>query len=104
MKVVTMCGSMRFNKEMRVIARNLETKKGWAVIQCIYSQKRDKMDNIEEMHNIENAHFKKIELCDCIYVVNKGGYIGEATKRAIAYAKKKGKEIIYHEPVLEGNK
>lgn len=97
MKVVTICGSMKFNKQMMVIARKLEAKKGWAVIQCIYSQKRDKMDNIEEMHNIENAHYKKIELCDAIYVVNIDGYIGEATKRAIAYAKKRGKEIIYHE-------
>lgn len=101
MKVVTLCGSMKFNKEMRVIARKLETKKGWAVIQCVYSKKSDKMDNIEEMHNIENAQFKKIELADSIYVVNIGGYIGEATKRCVAYAKKKGKEIIYHEPVKE---
>ncbi len=97
MKVVTICGSMKFNKEMMVIARQLETKNGWAVIQCIYSQKRDKMDNIQEMHNIENAHYRKIEVSDAIYVVNIGGYIGEATKRAIAYAKKMGKEIIYHE-------
>ena len=97
MKVVTMCGSMKFNKEMKLIARKLEVKNGWAVIQCIYSQKRDKMDNVQEMHNIENAQYKKIELCDAIYVVNINSYIGEATKRAIAYAKKMGKEIIYHE-------
>ena len=97
MKVVTMCGSMKFNKQMKVIARKLETKNGWAVIQCIYSKKSDKMDNIEEMHNIENAHYKKIEISDAIYVVNINGYIGEATKRAIAYAKKYGKEIIFHQ-------
>lgn len=99
MKVVTLCGSMKFNKQMRRIARALETKKGYCVLQCVYSRKNDKMDNIEEMHNIENAHYKKIELSDAIYVVNIGGYIGEATKRTINYAKKKGKEIIYHESV-----
>lgn len=104
MKVVTLCGSMKFNKQMRVIARKLETKKGWAVIQCVYSQKRDKMDNIEEMHNIENAQFKKIELADSIYVVNIGGYIGEATKRCIAYANKMGKEVLYHEDIVGKNK
>ena len=49
------------------------------------------------MHNIENTHYRKIEISDAIYVVNIGGYIGEATKRAIAYAKKMGKEIMYHE-------
>jgi len=96
-KVVTMCGSMKFNKEMRAIARKIEAKQGWAVIQCIYSKKTDKLDNVDEMHNIEVAHYKKIEISDAIYVVNIGGYIGAATKRAIAYAKKCGKEIIYHE-------
>jgi hypothetical protein len=30
-------------------------------------------------------------------VVNKGGYIGEAVKKEIAYAKKHNKEIIYFE-------
>lgn len=97
MKVVTMCGSMKFNDQMKLIARKLEAKNGWAVIQCVYSQKRDKMDDIQEMHNMENAQYKKIELCDAIYVVNINGYIGEATKRAINYAKKLGKEIIFHE-------
>lgn len=97
MKVVTMCGSMKFNDQMKLIARKLEAKNGWAVIQCVYSQKRDKMDDIQEMHNIENAQYKKIELCDAIYVVNINGYTGEATKRAINYAKKLGKEIIFHE-------
>jgi len=96
-KVVTMCGSMKFNKQMRTIARRIEAKQGWAVLQCVYSKKSDKLDNIDEMHNIEVAHYKKIEISDAIYVVNIGGYIGEATKRAIAYAKKCGKEIIYHE-------
>ncbi len=98
-KVVTICGSMKFNKQMRVIARRLETKNGWAVIQCIYSKKSDKLDNVEEMQKLEIAHYRKIEVCDAIYVVNIDGYIGEATKRAIDYAKKCGKEIIYHEPI-----
>lgn len=96
-KVVTMCGSMKFNRQMREIARKLETKNGWAVIQCVYSKKSDKFDNVEEMKNIELAHYKKIEVADAIYVVNIGGYIGEATRRAIDYAKKLGKEIYYHE-------
>lgn len=98
-KVVTICGSMKFNKEMRVIARKLETKNGWAVIQCVYSKKSDRFDNVHEMHNIERAHYKKIEISDAIYVVNIGGYIGEATRRAIEYANKYRKEIIYHEPI-----
>ena len=52
-KVVTMCGSMKFNRQMREISRKLETKNGWAVIQCVYSKKSDKFDNVDEMKNIE---------------------------------------------------
>ena len=36
MKVVAICGSMKFAEEMKTIARDLETKNGWCVIQCVY--------------------------------------------------------------------
>ena len=42
-------------------------------------------------------HLSKIDMSDAIFVVNVGGYIGEAVTAEIAYAKKKGKEIIYLE-------
>ena len=36
-KVVTICGSMRYAKEMMKIAEELELKNGYAVIQCVYN-------------------------------------------------------------------
>lgn len=36
MKVVTICGSMRFEDQMKRIAFELETKKEMCVIQCVY--------------------------------------------------------------------
>ena len=36
MKIVTLCGSMRFQKEMRKIAQKLEIDEGYLVIQCVY--------------------------------------------------------------------
>ena len=94
MKIVTICGSMKFANEMQKIASDLETKYGWCVIQCVY-----KIENAtkNEMANVVNAHWKKIDISDAIYVVNIGGYIGESTKNEIEYAKKLNKEIIYHE-------
>ena len=35
-KVITICGSMRYSKEMMKIAEELELKEGYAVIQCVY--------------------------------------------------------------------
>ena len=36
-KVITICGSMRYSKEMMKISEELELKEGYAVIQCVYN-------------------------------------------------------------------
>ncbi len=95
-KVVTICGSMRFATQMQQIACDLEQKHGWCVIQCVYGI--DKSDILEaEMANIVNAHWKKIDISDAVYIVNIGGYIGKSTQDEIDYALQCGKEVIYHE-------
>lgn len=96
-KVVTICGSMKFAKEMQVIATNLETQYGYAVIQCVDILRNEITS--EQMQKVVDAHFKKIDISDSIYVVNINGYIGESTKREIEYATKHGKQIIYHEKI-----
>lgn len=50
---------------------------------------------------LKQAHFRRIDISDGIYVVNKGGYIGESVKAEIDYAEERGKEVIYHEAVAE---
>ncbi len=42
-------------------------------------------------------HLEKIAASDTILAVNHGGYIGEAVKKEIEYAKSLGKKIIYTE-------
>lgn len=95
MKTYTICGSMRFDKEMREIAYTLEAYKGYNVLQCVYCA-----DNIiptdEERTRLANAHYRKIDLSDGIYVVNIDGYIGESVQKEIEYAKEHGKEVVYH--------
>ena len=69
MKTVTICASMKFEKEMQRIAFLLETKHDLNVLQCVYNT-----DNLEisekERSFLKNAHFMKIELSDAIYVVD----------------------------------
>ena len=95
MKVITVCGSMKFEKEMLDIARDLETKHGHCVIQCIYGA-NDRQETLEELENIKNSHFKKIDMADIVYVVDIGGYIGNTTQEEIGYALSHGKEVILH--------
>ncbi len=95
-KVVTICGSMRFAEEMMVTATKLETEKGYCVIQCVYD--KSPINSDEAYKNIVDAHFKKIDISDAIYVMNIGGYIGSSTTNEINYALENGKEVLYHEP------
>lgn len=46
---------------------------------------------------LDRQHLAKINLADEIYVINVGGYIGDSTRREIAYAEFKGKSITYLE-------
>ena len=95
MKTYTICGSMRFEKEMIKIAYDLEAHNGYNILQCVYAGQNTIPTN-EERLRLANSHYRKIDLSDGIYVVNIGGYIGEAVNKEISYAKKLGKEVIYH--------
>ena len=64
-------------------------------LQCVYN-----VDNLDitpmEQVSLENAHYRKIELSDAIYVVDIQGYIGNQVSKEIAFAKSKGKKVIFH--------
>ena len=97
-KVITICGSMRYSKEMMKIAYELELKEGYAVIQCVYNIDGQRYEGVNASI-LDKIHRKKIDISDAIYVVNIDGYIGNSTKSEIEYAKNNGKEVIYHESV-----
>ena len=97
-KVITICGSMRYSKEMMKIAEELELKEGYAVIQCVYNIDGQRYEGVDASI-LDKIHRKKIDISDAISVVNIDGYIGNSTKNEIEYAKNNGKEVIYHEKV-----
>ena len=99
-KVITICGSMRYSKEMMKISEELELKQGYAVIQCVYNVDGLKYEGIDASI-LDKIHRKKIDISDAIYVVNIDGYIGSSTKNEIEYATETGKEVMYHEPLLK---
>lgn len=97
-KVITICGSMRYSKEMMKIAEELELKEGYAVIQCVYNIDGQRYEGVDASI-LDKIHRKKIDISDAIYVVNIDRYIGNSTRNEIEYAKNNGKEVIYHEKV-----
>ena len=103
-KVITICGSMRFSKEMMKISEELELKDGYAVIQCVYNVDGEKYEGLDT-ELLGKIHRRKIDISDAIYVVNVNGCIGNSTRNEIIYARSLGKEILSLEPLeLEGVK
>lgn len=96
MKIITICGSLKFMSEMKCIAEKMELA-GNCVIPPIYPTKLDKDDYTkDELNTLGRVHKEKIKLADAILVVNVDNYIGSSTKEEIEYAKSLNKEIIYY--------
>jgi len=96
MKVITICGSLKFQTEMMIVAEKLSLK-GNCVLTPVYPILENSEKTDKQLEKLKEAHFKRIELSDAIYVINKNNYIGESTKLEIEYAEKLEKEIIYLE-------
>lgn len=94
MKIITLCGSMRFFEEMQEIAMELETRYGYCVIAPVGGT--NIALNEDAVGNLAKAHYKKIDISDAVYIVNIDGYIGESVLEELCYAQKHNKEIIYH--------
>lgn len=101
-KIITLCGSTRFKDEFMQIQRKL-TLKGIIVISVgVFGHADGEAENIintEVKMMLDDMHKKKIDMADEIFVINKGRYIGESTKREIEYAIKTGKAVNYLESV-----
>ena len=95
-KVVTICGSLRFFEKMQQTAELLEIEKGWCVLTPI-AHTLDRDLTPPEIALLGDIHKAKIDISDAIFVVNVDGYVGNAVKQEIEYARKKGKEILYLE-------
>ncbi len=102
MKIITLCGSLKFKKEMMTIAEKMALD-GYCILTPVYPVSEDIKRTKEQLIKLKEAHFKRIELSDAILVVNINNYIGESTNLEIDYTKKIGKEIIYYTDLLENN-
>lgn len=95
MKVITICGSLKYQNIMMEEAQKL-TMEGNCVLTPTYPVIKDYKISQEEMNNLKESHLKRIELSDAIYVLNVDNYIGESTSIEIDYASSLNKEIIYY--------
>lgn len=100
MKIITLCGSLKFQHEMMILAEKMALE-GYCIFTPVYPVLKNIERTEEQLIKLKEAHFKKIELSDAILVVNINNYIGDSTNSEIKYAKKFGKEIIYYTGLMK---
>lgn len=94
MKIITICGSLKYQKEIMDVAEKLALK-GNCVLTPVYPvSNNERTEN--QLKLLKEEHFKKIELSDEIMVVNVNNYIGDSTKLEIDYANKLNKQIAFY--------
>lgn len=99
MKIITLCGSLKFKKEMMIVAEKFALK-GNCVLTPVYPVTDNCKKTEEQLNKLKEEHYKRIELADEILVINVNDYIGNSTKLEIDYAKKLGKEILYYTDLI----
>ena len=94
MKILTVCGSLKYQDEMMRIAEE-KSLEGFCVLTPVFPVIKDIKITEAQLAGLKEAHRKRIELSDSVLIVNPNNYIGESTKSEIEYATELGKEVLY---------
>lgn len=94
-EIVCLCGSARFMAEIRA-ANTALTLAGVIVVA---PGEAEDPPAPEQKAVLDALHLSKIDLADRVLVVNPGGYVGESTRREIAYAEAAGKSVAFTDSV-----
>lgn len=101
--IVTLCGSSRFSDAFRE-ANLRETLAGKIVLSIGCDTKSDDALQLQpgDKERLDQLHLRKIDLSDEVLILNIDGYIGDSTRRELAYARETGKLVRWLEPIRDG--
>src|SRR5574341_938097 len=93
--VVCLCGSTRFKQSW--IAENARlTGEGNIVLAVgLWGHHERVFPDETTKAFLDDLHLRKIDLCDWVWVLDVGGYIGESTRQEIEYAESHRKPVRY---------
>ena len=92
-RVITLCGSTKFRAAFEEWNARL-TMEGHLVFSVgVFRHDGSTTLTPEQEKTLEDVHMEKISLSDEIFVLDVGGYIGDSTRKEIAWAKSLGKKV-----------
>lgn len=105
--IVCLCGSTRFSDAFQK-ANLLETLAGNIVLTIGCDLRSDTVtfrdlsdeQRAEIKASLDELHLRKIDLADEVLILNVNGYIGESTRRELAYANEHGKRVRFLETAI----
>ncbi|WP_427886940.1 hypothetical protein ACQHIV_28960 [Kribbella sp. GL6] len=91
-KIVCLCGSLRFSKELAAERTRLTLD-----LAIVLAPEATDVPDLDPslVQALGELHLRRIDLADEVRIVNPNGYIGETTRREIIYATTSGKPITY---------
>jgi hypothetical protein len=99
-KVITLCGSTKFKEEFLKTQKELTLQGNIIISVGLFGHADSYYETIltdEVKIMLDDMHKRKIDMCDEIFVINVGGYIGNSTRSEIEYALNIGKTVRYFE-------
>ena len=91
-KVITLCGSARFEETFRQVQQQLTLAGNIVLCPAFFD---DFQPDAEEKAVLDQLHRQRIDMADEVLIINVDGYIGQSTRAEIAYAISKGKPVHY---------
>lgn len=91
--IVCLCGSTKFRDAYTQATRD-KTLAGEIVLSVGLFGHLEGLDTASDTKvMLDELHLRKIDLADYVYVVDVDGYVGESTRREVAYAREHGKRV-----------
>jgi hypothetical protein len=101
-EIITLCGSTKFMKEFKEVERALTLEGKIPLPPAIYGKAEKMGDYSEELgKHLFDLHLDKILISGGIFVIDVDEYIGESTKKEIAFAEENGKSVKYYSKEID---
>lgn len=93
--IVCMCGSSRYKQTWLSEGARLSGEGNIVLYMVLWDfhKRQDPDPAIKQQY--DDLHKRKIDLCDWVWVLDVGGYIGSSTRSEIEYAEAHGKPVRY---------